>query len=84
MIDRNYIPLKERKRLARLERSLAGVMSHSLPSIPQREGYLVVTCWCEAKFVYVTKDNVAAGRTRSCGEDCCSPELQPTTCGEGQ
>lgn len=39
-----------------------------------RTGELAVTCWCEARIVYVNPEAVQAGRTGSCGLPECNED----------
>jgi hypothetical protein len=39
--------------------------------MPKLASELAVTCWCERHIVYVTADDVWAGRTRSCAHREC-------------
>jgi hypothetical protein len=34
---------------------------------------LLVTCWCEAQYVWVPADDVAGGLTRPCQLSACHP-----------
>lgn len=50
----------------RAKQGLSSSASGAAPS-----GYLAVNCWCEASIVGVTKADLLAGRTGSCGRHGC-------------
>lgn len=37
------------------------------------QGRAAVTCWCEARIMYVPFDDVREGRTQTCGREACVP-----------
>ena len=62
---------KRHNRLGRLHTSRPiGVCANpkNLAAVPDQ---LLVPCWCEAAFAYVSKDDVKAGTTFSCGLPAC-------------
>lgn len=41
------------------------------------DGKLPVTCHCESSIVFVSREDIKAGRTASCGRVWCVPGMKP-------
>lgn len=52
------------------------VRRSGIPQTLRKDGLIVSMCWCERKFVAISKEAVREGRTIRCGHPQCQPPRQ--------
>ena len=61
---------EENTRYIRFYRNRGGTSVYREEALPKGDSMLDTMCWCEGDSKLISADEVAAGRTWTCGPDC--------------